>query len=80
MHDWIVTTRNLFVTIIWLKSFNNLSNHAESIMMRLISKFLFPHLQPDQRRQQMNLLVIISLVTLAVGGTVAVVILLTNRR
>jgi hypothetical protein len=49
-------------------------------MTRRIGKLLFPHLQPDQRRTRINVLIIMVLVILAVGGVVGAGIFFLNKR
>jgi len=48
-------------------------------MMRRMSKVLFPKLQPDQRRQQMNTLMLIAFPSLPVSGIVAAMVYFSNR-
>ena len=48
--------------------------------MRALSKFIFPHLQGDQQRQQMNTIIIVTLFTIAVGAAVGAVIFYMNKR
>jgi hypothetical protein len=66
----------------WHPKFN-LNNQAviqsNLYMTQLISRFLFPTLQPDQQRRKMNSLIIIVLVMLLVGGGVAAAIFFWNK-
>ncbi len=48
-------------------------------MTQMISRFLFPRLQPDQQHAKMNSLIIIVLVVLVVGVSVGSVIFFANK-
>jgi flagellar basal body-associated protein FliL len=48
-------------------------------MTQMLSRFLFPSLQPDQQRKKMNSLIIIVFVMLVVGGSVGSVIFFVNK-
>jgi hypothetical protein len=44
-------------------------------LSRRVGKLLFPHLARDQRKHQMNTLLVVLMVTFAVAGTIALVMI-----
>ena len=48
-------------------------------MTRLLGKLLFPHLPHDLQRRKVNIILAVLLVSLLLGGLVALMAILSNR-
>ena len=49
-------------------------------LVKRTGKLLFPHLARDQRKQQLQIILLVFMVSLVVAGTMAMVMLHTCRR
>ena len=49
-------------------------------LSKRVGKLLFPHLARDQRKHQMDTLLVVLTVSLAIGGTIALVMISLGTR